>query len=65
MMVDESKKITQYLVTLTTPLGTAELEVPSTLGPDAAGRRAFWTAASLGWGDLDEIIVDAIVELAD
>jgi hypothetical protein len=46
-----------YLVTIDTPNGRAELEVPTLLGPDAAGRRAWITAVQLRWGDLDEITV--------
>lgn len=46
-----------YLVTIDTPLGRAELEVPTLLGPDAAARRAWLAAIQLRWGDLDEITV--------
>jgi hypothetical protein len=55
--------IPTYRVTLDVVGGQAILDVPSYLGPDAAGRRAFWTAAALGWGDLHEIRV-ATVDLA-
>ena len=37
---DQPTGLLIYLVTLDTPQGRAELEVPTTLGPDAAGRRA-------------------------
>lgn len=57
--------ITRYLVTVDTPAGRAELEVPSTLGPEAAGRRAFWAAAAQRWGDLGEITVTSICEISD
>ena len=46
-----------YLVTLDTPHGRAELEVPTLLGPDAAERRAWMTAVRLRWGDIDQITV--------
>lgn len=49
--------VPQYVVTLDTAQGRAVLEVPSMLGPDAASRRAFWTAVSLHWGDVDEVSV--------
>lgn len=50
-------ELVTYRVTLEVAGGQAVLDVPSFLGADAAGRRAFWTAASLGWGDLHEIRV--------
>jgi hypothetical protein len=46
-----------YLVTIDTPQGRAELEVPTLLGPAAAERRAWMTAVQLRWGDVDEITV--------
>jgi hypothetical protein len=54
---DQPTGLLVYLVTLDTPKGRAELEVPTTLGPDAAGRRAWMTALQLRWGDVDEITV--------
>lgn len=54
-----STPVPTYLVVLNTPNGTAELEVPTFAGPEAAGRRAFWTACSLGWGDVEEITVES------
>jgi len=51
-------KIPKYLVTLA--IGkrkVAQLEVPSFLGPDAAGRRAVMTAAAMRWADLPDIKV--------
>lgn len=50
-----------WTVTLRTPHGMAELDVPTTLGPDAASRRAHMAACSLGWGDLDTITVESVV----
>jgi hypothetical protein len=54
-----------YTVTLDTPSGIAQLDVPSTLGPDAAKRRAFFTACALGWGDLDDIMVTDVSEIIE
>jgi len=54
---DQPTGLLIYLVTLDTPQGRAELEVPTTLGPDAARRRAWMTAIQLRWGDVDEITV--------
>lgn len=59
-----SAPIPTYRVTLDVVGGQAVLDVPSLLGPEAAGRRAYWTAAHLRWGDLDEIHV-VNVELLD
>lgn len=50
----------RYVVTIGTPQGPGEMEVPSTLGPDAAGRRAKMTAFTIGWGDLDELTVESV-----
>lgn len=55
--------LVRYLVTLNTPKGPGEMEVPSTLGPDAAGRRARITAISIGWGDFDTVDVASVVPL--
>jgi hypothetical protein len=52
-----------YLVVLDTPNGRGEIEVPSTLGPDAAGRRARIAAIASGWGDMDDVIVVSVVAL--
>lgn len=46
-----------FLVTLDTPKGQGQLEIPTTLGADAAGRRAFFSACNMGWGDVDTISV--------
>jgi hypothetical protein len=50
-----------WTVTLDTPQGQAQLDVPTSLGPDAAERRAILAAASLRWGDIDEIRVLDVV----
>jgi hypothetical protein len=52
-----------FLVTVLTPNGKAELEVPSTLGTEAAARRAHITAVSLGWGDMDTVTVESVALL--
>lgn len=55
--------IKKYLVTVSTPKGEAELEVPTTLGPEAAGRRAWLTAVQQRWGDVDEVKVISVEEI--
>lgn len=55
--------VRQYLVVIDTPKGQAELEVPSTLGPEAAGRRAWMTGVQLRWGDLDEVKVVSVEDI--
>lgn len=52
-----------FEVHLVAPGGEAVLEVPSFLGPEAAGRRALWSAVALGWGEPDEIVVAAVTGL--
>ena len=54
---DAPSSLPVYLVTIDTPQGRAELEVPTLLGPAAAERRAWMTAVQLRWGDVDEITV--------
>lgn len=54
---DGPSRLPVYLVTIDTPQGRAELEVPTLLGPAAAERRAWMTAVQLRWGDVDEITV--------
>jgi len=54
---DSPSSMPVYLVTVDTPQGRAELEVPTLLGPAAAERRAWMTAVQLRWGDVDEITV--------
>jgi hypothetical protein len=41
-----------YIVELDTADGPAVLEVPTTQGPEAAGRKARLAAVRKGWGDL-------------
>lgn len=50
-----------WTVVLDTPKGRAELDVPTSLGPDAAERRAVVAAAAMRWGDIDEIRVLDVV----
>lgn len=57
-----STKLVTYVVTLSTSIGEAVVEVPSSLGPDAAGRRARIGAVALGWGDIDEVSVLSVTE---
>ena len=54
--------LTTYVIALETPEGIGVMEVPSTLGPEAAERRALFTAASIrfGGGDLDTITVRCV-----
>lgn len=52
-----------YEVVLATPAGDAVFEVPSFQGAEAAGRRAYWTAVSLGWGEPDQITVVSSVRM--
>lgn len=47
--------VPRYLVVLDTPKGVIEVETPSFISSDAAGRRAFFTACAAGYGDLDTI----------
>jgi hypothetical protein len=54
---DGPNSLPVYLVTIDTPQGRAELEVPTLRGPAAAERRAWITAVQLRWGDVDEITV--------
>lgn len=55
-----TQTIPRYLVTLDTPMGQAQLEVPSFLGPNTAKRRAHMTACAIGWGDLPEVKVVSV-----
>lgn len=54
-----------YLVTIDTPQGRAELEVPTLLGPAAAERRAWMAAVQLRWGDVDQITVVSTVLITE
>ena len=53
----------RFLVTLATPDGPGSIEVPTLLGPDAAARRALWSAAAKGWGDVTELQVLGVVDI--
>jgi hypothetical protein len=61
--MSETVTLKKWLVTLRTPNGDGEIVVPSTMGPEAAGRRAHMAASAIRWGDLDEIEVLSVVEL--
>jgi hypothetical protein len=53
-----------YRVTLACPGDLlAVLDVPSCLGSEPAERRAWWTAVSLGWGDVDDITIVNVEQL--
>lgn len=62
---NNAQKPTKYLVTLITPNGVGQIEVPTFLGPDAAGRRAHMCAVAAGWGDLDEVKVASVTEIEE
>lgn len=51
-----------FRIQVTTPNGVGEMDVPA-FSEDFAKRRAYWTAASIGWGDLDELEVTNCVEV--
>ena len=57
-------ELVRYLVELDTPNGSGSMEVPTTLGPEAAERRAVVAAASIGFGggDLDTITARCVGE---
>jgi len=50
----------RYAVTLHTPRGEAVIEVPTYLGPEAAGRRAWLAGVQQRWGDVDEVVVTTV-----
>lgn len=54
-----------FLLTLSTPLGEAQLEVPTLIGENVARHRAIFTACAAGWGDLDEITVTECVLIGE
>jgi hypothetical protein len=54
-----------WTVSLDTELGEAALDVPTTLGPEAAGRRAVVAACQLGWGDIDKIKILEVSEATE
>jgi len=63
VVTSEPGELKTFVVTLDTPGGVGELEVPTTLGPDAAGRRAWAMGLAMGWGDVHEITVTSVVDL--
>lgn len=64
-MPDTDTTLTDYLVTLYWGAGYhAQLEVPTMFGPQAAARRAWWSAAHLGWTDLDTEVTYAVEDEA-
>lgn len=52
--------MTTYTVTILTPMGTTELDVPSTLGPEVAGRRAQAICYAYRWADMGKAEVLSI-----
>lgn len=54
--------IRTWRIGVTGPAGTGVMDVPS-LSEETAKRRAFWTAASLRWGDVDELEVTSCEEI--
>lgn len=56
----EPGELETWTVTIDGPAGPGQIDVPTHLGSEAAGRRALFTAASVGWGDLDELRVTAV-----
>ena len=58
-------KLVRYEVEIDSPKGHFWIDVPSMIGPDAAGRRAYITAVSMGWGDFDEVTVVSITPLEE
>jgi hypothetical protein len=61
----QGRSLRTYLVTVSTPTGVGELEVPSLSGPDFAGRRGFWTAVAAGWGEPDQVTVASVEDITD
>jgi hypothetical protein len=58
--------IRTYEVDLQTKAGRKLVTLKSTLGPDAAARRAFFTlVASGGYGDLEDVHVLGVKEIED
>lgn len=58
-------EIVAYTVTLDTPHGVGQLDLKSSLGPEAAGRRACISAVAIGWGDIDEVSVTDVTICTD
>ena len=46
-----------WVVEINSPKGWGEIEVPSFMGAEVAGRRGRMAAVLAGWGDLPEIQV--------
>jgi len=62
MPVVEPDTMQCYTVTCDTPKGLLDVEnLLSTLGPEAAARRAFFTLVHNGYGDLDDVTIAAVV----
>lgn len=53
--------LVRFVITLTGPKGTHDLEVPGMSGPEAAARRAFFQYVHAGYGDLDDVTILAVV----
>lgn len=51
-----------YTVVIDTPKGTFDVDVPTFLGPGAAGRRAIFTLAAARYGDLLDLHIVSITE---
>ena len=53
-------RVAVYAVTLGCGRDRVTIDVPTTLGPDAAKRRAFWSFVSLRRYDPDKVIVESV-----
>ena len=53
----QSRELVIYVITLATPRGVFEVEVPTFLGAKAAARRAHFTLVAKGYGDIDQVTV--------
>lgn len=60
MPTDVPEGLVRYVVTLTGPKGTHDIDFLGSQGPEAAARRAFVTYVHAGYGDLDEVTVLAV-----
>ncbi len=61
-MPEKPATLVRYIVTVRSPKGTFDLEIPTFQGPDVAGRRAIVSLAALGKGDLDDTEILSITE---
>lgn len=52
--------LTTFLAVIDTPRGAFEVEVPTSLGADAAGRRAFMAIAQRGGFDMNRMSVRSV-----